>query len=81
MRVFSFLSTQILYDKIRWLSKNNDILNFSANITLREGRSTSLVFEEGEKNRNLEKLMFEIMTSKSVKVRLNDMSRKSLVEL
>lgn len=81
MRVFSFLSTQILYDKIRWLSKNNDILNSSANITLREGRSTSLVFEEGEKNRNLEKLMFEIMTSKSVKVRLNDMSRKSLVEL
>lgn len=81
MRVFSFLPTHILYDKIRWLQKKNDILNFSANISLREGRAASLIFESGEKNRNVEKLMFELMTSKSAKVRLNDMSRKSLVEL
>ena len=83
LRVFSYLPTDILFDKIQYLSKglSRDIKDATKNFILRDGRQFILSSYQIDDYRNLKQLPFALRTCSHFKVELSQMTDFSVLAL
>ena len=77
MKIFSFLPNDVLYHRIRWLSKawQKDLSDTSKNFPLRQKREFERSFNQDDNHLNLSYLRFAVKTSSSIVLNLHHLKK------